>query len=91
MCSECLCPCRRRTVLESVATADKDSKIALLALCLASPCAFEERLGDHLPPCRPETVVVQPENLETAVVDQKRDDWVDGSTTERVVAEVDLD
>ena len=85
MRSEGFCEQWRRVILQSIPTTDDRPQVRRLSLSRTQLCRFKKRVRDDGTARRPETIVVEFEDLEGAVLSQERDDWVCGAATKCVI------
>jgi hypothetical protein len=82
---------RRRAVLQPVPSTDNRLQVGLLSGSLRLLCILEESLGDDGASPDTETVVVQLENLEVAVIFEEGHHGVCAPSSKGIVREVQLD
>lgn len=85
------CPCRCGPVLQPIPPTDNRPQIRCLSLLLGKLSRLEKCISNDSTPSGAKSVIVQPEDLEGPVLSKERDDGIDGTTAEGIVAQVDFD
>jgi hypothetical protein len=83
-------PSWRRAIFESIPTTHDDPKIRLLPLGFDCLCRLEEGSCDGGTSGRSKAIVAQLQDLKAAIVQKEGDDRVDRSTSECIIAQIEL-